>query len=59
MWVEENDRWSCDHGGVFGNFEMAFPDYPFGWTNEEQHTIIQHDDAVASYAWTFRAMPAS
>lgn len=58
MWVEENDRWSCDHGGIFGNFEMAFPDYPFGWDNEEMHTIIQNDEAVASYEWTFKAMPA-
>lgn len=58
-WVEESDRWSCEHGDVFGSFELAFPDYPFGWANEELHDITQHDEAVAAYTWNFKAMPTS
>ena len=57
--VEETDRWNCEHGGYFGNFELAFPDYPFGWANEDVNDITQWNEAVASYTWRFKALPAT
>lgn len=57
-WIEDNNMWKCEHGGFFGDFEMAFPDYPFGWGNEQSQWIIQCDEALAGYEWNFRAMTA-
>lgn len=60
-WVDDTsiDSWVCDrHGGVFGSFEMAYPDYPFGWTNEQRCYIQQYGEAVAGYIWDFKAMHA-
>ena len=57
-WTEDNNMWTCEHGGFFGNFEMAFPDYPFGWGNEQSQWIIQCAEALAGHQWTFKAMTA-
>jgi len=57
-WIEDNSMWRCEHGGFFGDFEMAFPDYPFGWGNEQSQWIIQCAEALAGYEWNFRAMTA-
>ena len=57
-WTEQNDMWTCEHGGFFGDFDMAFPDYPFGWNSETSQWIYQCDEALAGYQWNFRAMTA-
>ena len=57
-WTEDNSMWKCEHGGFFGDFEMAFPDYPFGWGNEQSQWITQCDEALAGYEWNFKAMTA-
>lgn len=43
---------------VFGTFELAFPDYPFGWDNVQHTELRCSGSAMAQYKWQFKAMPA-
>lgn len=44
-------------GGYFGSFELAFPDYPYGWDNQDYMQITPGFEALAAYSWQFKAMP--
>ena len=45
-------------GGVFGTFELAFPDYPFGWDKIDQQECFCSGKALSQYDWQWKAMPA-
>lgn len=57
--ADDSGHYVATRGAVFGTFALAFPDYPFGWTANEDFTISAGTNALAGYKWQFKALPAT